>query len=51
MNFKNGLILKTKQDTLRLTEKQKEIELEISKYENDFYEKNKSSFIGDVINL
>ena len=51
MNFKNGLILKTKQDTLRLTEKQKEIELEISNYENDFYEKNKSSFIGDVINL
>ncbi len=51
MNFKNGLILKNKQDTLRLTEKQKEIELEISNYENDFYEKNKSSFIGDVINL
>lgn len=51
MNFKNNLILKTKKDTLQLIEKQKEIELEISKYEKGFYEKNKSSFIGDVINL
>lgn len=51
LSFKNSLTLKTKEDTLRLVEKQKDIEQEISKYENDFYEKNKSNFIGDVINL
>ena len=51
VQYKNNLILKTKKDTLSLVEKQKEIEQEISKYEIDFYNKNKSSFIGNVINL
>jgi thiol-disulfide isomerase/thioredoxin len=51
INFKNNLALKTKSDTLLLIEKQKEVELEIRKYEQDFYSKNKSSFIGNVINL
>jgi thiol-disulfide isomerase/thioredoxin len=51
LNYKNNSILKTKNDTLLLIEKQKEVEQEISKYEKDFYDKNKSSFIGNVINL
>ena len=51
VQYKNNLILKTKKDTLSLIEKQKEIEQEISKYEIDFYNKNKSSFIGNVVNL
>ena len=51
VQYKNNLILKTKKDTLSLIEKQKEIEQEISKYEKDFYNKNKSSFIGNVVNL
>ena len=51
VQYKNNLILKTKKDSLSLIEKQKEIEQEISKYEIDFYNKNKSSFIGNVVNL
>lgn len=51
VQYKNNLILKTKKDTLSLIEKQKEIEQEINKYEIDFYNKNKSSFIGNVVNL
>jgi peroxiredoxin len=51
LNYKNNSILKTKSDTLLLTDKQKEVEKEIRKYEQDFYSKNNSSFIGNVINL
>jgi len=51
MNFKNNLVPKTKKDTLLLIEKQKEIEKEINKYEKDFYDHNKSTFIGNVVNL
>ena len=50
-NHKNSLILKDKKDTLLLIEKQKEIEKEITIYEKDFYNKNKSSFIGNVVNF
>ena len=45
------MILKDKKDTLLLIEKQKEIEKEITIYEKDFYTKNKSSFIGNVVNF
>lgn len=51
INYKNSLILKDKKDTLLLVEKQKEIEKEITIYEKDFYTKNKSSFIGNVVNF
>jgi thiol-disulfide isomerase/thioredoxin len=51
INYKNSLILKDKKDTLFLVEKQKEIEKEITIYEKDFYTKNKSSFIGNVVNF
>ena len=51
INYKNSVFLKDKKDTLLLVEKQKEIEKEIANYEKDFYTKNKSTFIGDVVNF
>jgi hypothetical protein len=51
INYKNSVVLKDKKDTLLLVEKQKEIEKEITIYEKDFYTKNKSSFIGNVVNF
>lgn len=49
--FKNGIKLATKKDTLYLTEKQKEYDKKIQEYEAVFLEKNKGSYIGDVLNL
>jgi thiol-disulfide isomerase/thioredoxin len=51
INFKNNSAPKTKNDSLLLIKKQKEVEQEIRNYEQDFYNRNKSSFIGNVINL
>jgi len=49
--YKNSLTIKTKKDTLTLQEKQKEFDQKIIDYEHDFYDKHKSTFIGDVMNL
>ena len=49
--YKNSLNIKTKKDTLTLQEKQKEFDQKIIDYEHDFYDKHKSTFIGDVMNL
>ena len=43
INFKNNSAPKTKNDSILLIEKQKEVEQEIRNYEQDFYNKNKSS--------
>ena len=49
--YKNGIKLATKKDTLHLNEKQKEFDKTIQEYEAVFLEKNKGSYIGDVLNL
>lgn len=41
----------TKDDTLAMTKKQKELELKIADYEQDFITKHKGTYIADVINL
>uniref|UniRef100_UPI0037C00A93 thioredoxin-like domain-containing protein n=1 Tax=Flavobacterium sp. TaxID=239 RepID=UPI0037C00A93 len=51
INYKNSVNLKDKKDSLLLVEKQKEIEKEITIYEKDFYNKNETSFIGNVVNF
>lgn len=43
--------LATKNDTLALNKKQKELEQSIITYEENFIDKHKGSFIADVINL
>ncbi len=49
--FKDNNKFLNKKDSLNLTKKQKEIEKTIQDFEEKFLDKNKGTFIGDVINL
>jgi thiol-disulfide isomerase/thioredoxin len=49
--LKTSTLLKTKKDSLAFAEKQKEMELSISKYEEQFITDHRGTFIGDVMNL
>lgn len=50
-NYKQSIELKTKKDTLRLLEKQKEFDKPIQEYEYQFLDRNKGTYIADVMNL
>lgn len=49
--FKESNKLQTKNDTIALNKKQKEIEEAIQDYEENFLAKHKGTYIGDVVNL
>ena len=51
IDYKNGIQVLTKKDTLLLNKKQKELDEKIQVYEGSFLEKNKGTYIGDVLNL
>jgi len=50
-DYKNTIAPKTKKDTLLLNDKQKELDKGIQEYEQKFLDKNKGTFIADVLNL
>lgn len=50
-DYKNSISVKTKKDTLLLNDKQKELDKGIQEYEQKFLDKNKGTFIADVLNL
>jgi hypothetical protein len=50
-DYKQQHVLATKNDTLDLQKKQKELEENIVEYENDFIAKNQGSYIAKVLNL
>lgn len=49
--YKQKTVLATKNDSLALTKKQKELEQSIVDYEENFIAQHKGSYIADVINL
>jgi thiol-disulfide isomerase/thioredoxin len=51
VDYKNSIPILTKKDTLLLDKKQEKLNELIQTYENNFYNKNKGFYIGDVINL
>jgi thiol-disulfide isomerase/thioredoxin len=51
IDIKQKTVLQTKKDTLALTDVQKRMETGIAKYEEDFLQKNKGSYIAKVVNL
>ncbi|WP_284652058.1 TlpA family protein disulfide reductase [Flavobacterium terrisoli] len=51
MNYKQQQVLATKNDTLALLKKQKELEQSIVDYEANFIAQHKGSYIADVVNL
>ncbi|MDN3677224.1 DUF5106 domain-containing protein [Flavobacterium paronense] len=50
-NYKQSVTLATKNDTLELNKKQKEIEKNINDFEEKFLAKHNGTYIGDAINL
>ena len=50
-DYRTSINVKTKKDTLLLNDKQKVLDKRIQAYEQNFLEKNKSTYIADVINL
>jgi thiol-disulfide isomerase/thioredoxin len=50
-DYRTSINVKNKKDTLLLNEKQKVLDIRIQNYEHDFIEKNKATYIADVINL
>jgi thiol-disulfide isomerase/thioredoxin len=50
-DYKNSISVKTKKDTLLVNDKQKELDKGIQEYEQNFLDKNKGTFIADVLNL
>jgi len=51
LEYKQRTVLATKQDTLALNKKQRELEQSIADYEENFIAQHKGSYIADVINL
>ena len=51
IDYKSSIKVLTKKDTLLLNKKQKELDEKVQVYEGNFLEKNKTSYIGEVINL
>jgi thiol-disulfide isomerase/thioredoxin len=51
LDYKNGIKLLTKKDTIILNKKQKELDEKIQVYEEKFLEKYKGTYIGSVLNL
>lgn len=49
--YRTEINVKTKKDTLLLNEKQKVLDKRIQAYEKNFLEKNKATYIADVLNL
>ena len=50
-DYRTSINVKTKKDTLLLTDKQKELDKKIQGYEQSFLDKNKMTFIAEVLNL
>ena len=50
-DYRTSINVKTKKDTLLLNDKQKVLDKRIQAYEQNFLEKNKATYIADVINL
>ncbi|WP_396169129.1 thioredoxin-like domain-containing protein [Flavobacterium sp.] len=50
-DYRTEINVKTKKDTLLLNEKQKVLDKRIQAYEKNFLEKNKATYIADVLNL
>ena len=50
-DYKEGMKVLTKSDTIKLIGKQKELDEKIRAYESAFLEKNKGTYISDVLNL
>ena len=51
MTFQKQNVLRTKQDTLSLIEKQLGFEKNIAEFERNFLDRNKGTYIGSVLNL
>lgn len=51
LKYEKEAVLNSKTDTLALLEQRRKIDREISKFEQDFLEQNKGTFIGNVLNL
>jgi thiol-disulfide isomerase/thioredoxin len=49
--YKSAAVLKTKKDSLAFSQKQSEVEKNISAYEEKFLADHKGTYIGDVLNL
>ncbi len=50
-DYKSSIKILTKKDTLLLNDKQKQLDDKVRVYEEGFFEKNKGTYIGDVLNI
>jgi len=50
-DYRTSINVKTKKDTLLLNDKQKELDIKIQGYEQSFLDKNKTTFIAEVLNI